>query len=522
MSKNIHFKKNISTISLMFTGLASIMGSGWLLATQKVSAIAGPASILSWFFGMIIAMLIACFCVEIGTAYPSSGGIGFYSSITHGRFTGFLTQWINWLSILAIPAIETQAIIQYLSSINGYFKTLYDVTTHGLTFIGILYAILLLFMFTILNLWGNNFFIKFNNVLTVIKLVIPAFTICALFSKGFHITNFGTSLHGFMPFGISSVGISIVSCGVVMSFNGFQTPLTFSEEIKNPNKQLPIAILGCILISFIFYELLQIVFVGSLSAHHLHNGWAAINFSSPYCALLIALNFQVIAWSVMTTSIIAPFSAGVVFLASGTRLLYKISDSGFIPKFISIVSKKFGVPYISLWINFLLGIPFLLISKGWSTLVVDLSVLHIFSYLSMPIVVIVFRFLPVQKRQSFFRVPFLPILALLSLFALSVLLFFVAWPNVVNMTFLLIPGILLYIFYEKKIYNFTSIINSIVKGLWLLFLIIGIDLISYLGNSKPTNNIISLSLSIKLLFLLSLFVFGLSLLFTNKKFNNAV
>ncbi len=519
MSKNTNFKKNISTTSLMLTGLTSIMGSGWLLATQKISTIAGPAGVLSWFFGMLIAILIACFCIEIGTAYPSSGGIGFYSTITHGRFSGFLTQWINWLSILAVPAIEAQAIIQYISSINNYLGTLYDVKTHCLTSLGIVYAILLLFIFVILNLWGNRFFIKFNNVLTIIKIVIPTLTIITLFYKGFHVSNFGSNIHEFIPYGINSIAISIISCGVVMSFNGFQTPLTFSEEIKNPKKQLPIAVIGCILISFLIYELLQIVFVGSLSPNDLKHGWVGIDFSSPYVTLLIALNFQVIAWSVMATSIIAPFSAGVVFLASCTRLLYKLSDSRFIPKFFSIISQKTGIPYRALWLNFLLGIPFLLITKGWSTLVIGLSVLHVFSYLSMPIVVVAFRFLPVQKKQGFFKVPYVSFFALLTLFVLSILLFSVAWPNVLNMTYLLLPGIFLYLFYENKKYNYKNILKSILNGLWLVLLIGGIDLISYLGKSKPAHNIISTNLSMFLLFLLTLFVFALSLLFMNQVYD---
>lgn len=137
MTAKARFKRDISTFSLIMTGLAATIGSGWLLGTQKLAAIAGPTSILSWIGGAIIALVVALFYVEIGSAFPSAGGIGYYSHITHGRFCGFLTSWINWLSISAVAPIEAQSIIQYISQIHPKLMVLYNPDTHNLKHIGI-------------------------------------------------------------------------------------------------------------------------------------------------------------------------------------------------------------------------------------------------------------------------------------------------------------------------------------------------------------------------------------------------
>ena len=180
MSSVTTLKKNMSTFSLMMTGVTSIVGSGWLLATQKITAVAGPAGILAWVVGMFVAILIAFFCIEIGTVNPSAGGVGYYSGITHGRFSGFITQWVNWLSILAVPAVEAQAIVQYLSKVSLWCHGWYYVDENILSPTGIIVAIGFMILFMGVNYFGSKLFTRFNNTLTIIKIVVPVLTILFL------------------------------------------------------------------------------------------------------------------------------------------------------------------------------------------------------------------------------------------------------------------------------------------------------------------------------------------------------
>jgi amino acid transporter len=518
MSKQIHFKKNMSTFSLMMTGVTSIVGSGWLLATQKISVVAGPAGILAWGIGMVVAILVACFCIEIGTIHPSAGGVGFYSSITHGRFSGFLTQWINWLSILAVPAVEAQAIVQYLSHTRPEFYSWYNMQEHILTSSGITIAIGFMVLFMAVNYYGSRLFTRFNDTLTVIKIVIPILTIIFLVYSGFHPENFGTSLSTFAPYGWSAVGSAVISCGVVMSFNGFQLPLNFSEEIKSPKRQLPIAIIGSIIFTFILYVLLQVVFIGTIPADALQHGWHGINFRSPYVDLLLAANFQIMAWGVMSTSAIAPAACGAAFVASGSRMIFALSRAKLLPGFLSTLDKKYLTPRYAILLNFFLGSAFLFMFKGWTQLVAIISVLHIFSYLSMPVVVVAFRR---QNSGSLdkldnFRLPFASFFAISVVFILALLLFFAAWPTVAYMNCLVLPGLGFFFYYEYKNFGTKEMWYLVKRGSWLLYFMGGISLICYLGNN-PGHNLINLLPSVILVALLSISSFFYGVLFSVKK-----
>lgn len=506
-------KKNMSTFSLTMTGVTSIIGSGWLLATQKISMVSGPAGIFAWVVGMIIAILIALFCIEVGTAHPSAGGIGSYSNVTHGRFSGFLTQWINWLSILAVPAVEAQAIVQYLSQASDFCNTWYNINAHILSYSGIFMALIFMLFFMLLNYWGLKVFTRFNNLITIIKVIIPVLTIICLLATGFHPQNFGTTIPEFAPYGFRAIGSAVISCGVIMSFNGFQLPLNFSEEIKSPKRQLPIAIISSILITFVLYVLLQIVFIGKVEPSKLITGWHGVNYASPYVDLLIAANLQVMSWAVMSTSAIAPTACGSAFVASSSRMIFSLARSKLLPEFLSKIDEKTHSPRAAIVTNIILSSSFLFMFKGWGKLVAVISVLHVFSYLSTPVVAVVFRNLMQNQvtNAEQFKLPFIKTLANIVLFVLSALMFFSGWPTVFYIVILLIPGFIFFIYYEIKSHGQAQLVTLIKSGSWIIYYILGISLISYLGNNKDgVSPLINTTTSMVLLLVLSIssFIFG--------------
>src|SRR3990167_6247256 len=374
------FKKNISTFSLLMTGITTIIGSGWLLGTQKITEIAGPAGLISWVVGAGVAILVALFYLEIGTRYPSAGGIGFYSHMTHGRFCGFLTSWINWLSIVAVPPIKAQVIIQYMSNLP-FLKFLSLPQSHSLTAFGLLAGVLMMILFMFINYWSVKFFIRFNNVFTIVKIIIPIITIVCLSYHGLDFNNFSQQKGGFMPFGWSSVFVSVITCGVVMSFNGFQSPMTFSEEIASPKRMLPIAVLGSILIAFVIYFFLQAIFAASLTPAMLAQGWSGVNFRSPYVDLLLFANFHLAVLCVYIGSIISPTACGSGFMASSSRIMYSLAKQHHLPKYLSVLNEHFQNPRRSVVTCTIVGTAILLMFKGWYQLVAVISVFHIFSYI---------------------------------------------------------------------------------------------------------------------------------------------
>jgi amino acid transporter len=510
MQQNVSFKKNISTFSLTMTGVTTIIGSGWLLGTQKIAMIAGPASLVSWLLGALVALLVGLFYIEIGSANPSAGGIGFYSHITHGRFCGFLTSWINWLSIVAVPPIEAQGIVQYLSQLDAKFEALYNVTTHALTAPGIAFAIVLMFVFMFINYWSVQFFIRFNNFFTLIKVVVPLLTIGCLTYNGLHAANFGTNLHEFMPFGAKAILTSIVTSGVVMSFNGFQSPLTFSEEITSPKTMLPIAVISSILLALVVYFLLQVVFIGSINPSMLAQGWEHINYRSPYVDLLLLANMQLMVTTVYAGSVISPGACGAAFMASSSRVLYSLSQQKHLPAFLSRLNPVYQNPRTSIITCTLVGLLFLFIFKGWYQLVAVISVIHVFSYLPAPVITIANRIKNprILNSKDQFVLPGGKVFAPILLFILSLLLFYAEWPLTGEMLVLLLPGFVFYFYYEYKIYHFDGFKKALKGASWLLLYILGISLIAFMGdNPSIGQEMISTPVSIGLLAVLSVFTY---------------
>jgi amino acid transporter len=517
--KRIGFKKNISTFSLTMTGVATIIGSGWLLGTQKIAEIAGPAGLISWLIGAFVAFMVGLFYIEIGSCFPSSGGIGYYSHRTHGRFCGFLTSWINWLSIVAVAPIEALAIIQYLSQLTPHMQLLYNINTHSLSLLGIFYGTLLMLFFMFINNWSVRFFIRFNNFFTIIKVLVPLLTIIALCISGLHHENFGNSVSTFMPYGWKAVLTSVVACGVVMSFNGFQLPLTFSEEIKSPKTMLPIAVLGSIVFCLIVYLFLQYVFIGSINPLQLaQQGWAHINFRSPYVDLLTLANLQIMVTLIYINSAISPGACAVAYLASSSRIMFSLSKERHLPQTLSYLHPVHHTPRNALIVSTLIGIIFLLVFKGWYQLVAVISVLHLFSYVPAPVITIANRIKhrDLLKARDQFMLPGAAIIAPLLLLVLSILLFYAAWPLNAEIAFLMIPGLLFYTYYEGKLHKGRGFLRMLKGASWMLIYFIGIVTISYFGNNILTenHNYFSTTTSFICLAFLSLFVFIYGAYFT--------
>lgn len=521
MANKVHFKKNISTFSLMMTGVTSIVGSGWLLSTQRLSNVSGPAALLTWVVGMVVAMLVALCFIEVGSSVPSAGGIGYYSRLTHGRFSGFLTSWINWLSIVTVPAIEAQAIVQYLSQLSPTFMLLYDAKAHMMSNTGIMYAIILMLFFMYINYWSVQLFIRFNNILTVMKVAVPILTIGCLLYIGIHPSNFGHNLQEFAPFGVRSIFVGVVSCGVIMSFNGFQTPMTFSTEIKSPKTQLPIAVLGSILITFVLYLLLQMVFIGALHPLTIINGWEHVNFRSPYVNLLLLANFQVMVWVVYVSSALSPAACGAAFMASSSRMMYALSEDKLLPQYLSYLHPLYRSPRHAVITCTVVGCVYLFIFRSWASLVTVVSVLHLFSYLPAPVIVIANRLKNVANRNgsiSGFRLPFASLIAPLIFICLSMLLFLAAWPLTAELAGLVVPGLCFYYYYELRHCSYKKAYKLFKGASWIIFYLIGISIICYIGNNPDGKNLVSFNaaMSILIIFSFLIFIYGAYMSYDNE------
>ncbi|MEM3950524.1 APC family permease, partial [Saccharolobus sp.] len=186
-------RKELTLLDMSFLGLGAIIGSGWLFASLAAASVAGPSAVLAWIIGGILIMFVGLAYAELGSAIPRTGGIVRYPHYTHGSYAGYILGFLYLLSAMTVPAIEAEAAITYISSINSYMGSLLTTTADGVTILtlpGIGLATLLLIVFFFINYFGIKVLGKTNTGITFWKLIVPTITFILLLAIGFNIKNF--------------------------------------------------------------------------------------------------------------------------------------------------------------------------------------------------------------------------------------------------------------------------------------------------------------------------------------------
>lgn len=193
------FIRTISPIGLLFAGIGSVIGSGWLFGPLYAAQIAGPAAILSWVIGGMLMIIIALTFAELGSAFPVAGGMIQFAQFSHGSLVSFMIGWMVWISSVTVAPVETIGLLQYVANyIPGLMLSTEG--THVLTHVGMLVAAMIMFIMCILNYFGAQFFSRSNSIITAIKLIVPILTIILLITFSFHGSNFHhASSGGFAP-----------------------------------------------------------------------------------------------------------------------------------------------------------------------------------------------------------------------------------------------------------------------------------------------------------------------------------
>jgi amino acid transporter len=210
----------------------------------------------------------------------------------------------------------------------------------------------LVVVYFLFNFWSVKVFAGANSAITFFKLIVPAGTAIALMCSGFHWENFQLGVHGGPHVGnVASILTAVATSGIVFSYNGFQSPVNLAGEAHNPGHSVPIAIFGSIALSTVVYLMLQVAFLGAVSPDRLHEGWAALEYSSPFAQLALALNLNWLAILLYADAFVSPSGTGVTYTATTARMIYAMERNGTAPEVFGRVHPRFGIPRPAMWFN---------------------------------------------------------------------------------------------------------------------------------------------------------------------------
>ncbi|MGI8667373.1 MAG: APC family permease, partial [Jatrophihabitans sp.] len=345
-------RRDIGLIGLLFASVGSIIGSGWLFGALNASSIAGPAAIFSWAIGAGMIVLIGLVYAELGTMFPLSGGVIRFPHLSFGSFASYSMGWVNWIAAAAVAPIEVEGALQYATKYAGFTRAhkVSGDTVHTLTALGYGVAVLGMAFFVLVNYFGIKWFARVNNVAVWWKLGIIILVVVAFMVTKFHSGNF--SNHGFATHGLHGVLTAIATGGIVFSYLGFRQGIELAGETNNPKRNVPIAVIGSVLITGAIYVLLQIAFIAAVSPSDLSGGWDGIqqnltNSAGPLAAIATAIGLGWLATLLYIDAVISPADTGLIYTTVTGRISYAMAKNGNAPKGLAKTTSK-GVPLMSL------------------------------------------------------------------------------------------------------------------------------------------------------------------------------
>jgi amino acid transporter len=502
--------RHIGRTGLLFAAVGSIIGSGWLFGALNASQLAGPAALIAWALGGVMILLVGLTYAELGAMFPVSGGVVRYPHYAFGAFASFVMGWITWLAAASVAPIEVEAAIQYAS--NNIGGLAHASTAAGgtpvLTFpLGYAVAVVLMAIFCVINLVGIRAFTRANTPIVWWKIGVIVLVVVAFLATEFRGANFN-DFGGFMPYGWHGVFESISTAGIVFSYLGFRQGVELAGESDNPHRNVPLAVIGSVLIAGTIYVLLQIAFIGAAPTSGLHKGWAGLSFANDFgplagIAKLIGLSW--LATVLYADAVISPAGTGLVYTTATARISYAMGRNGNAPPELAETTER-GAPWVSLLLAFGLGLIFFLPFPGWQKLVSFITSATVLSFGSGPLVWAALR-KELPDRERPFRLWGGHTIPFLAFFSSNMIVYWAGWDTNWKLFLAIVLGLVLLGVYKLVRPRALSAMDWR-AGAWVLPWLGSLALISYLGSyGDSAAKVFGLGVGALLMFAVSVLVY---------------
>jgi amino acid transporter len=484
---DVGLKREMGFIGAMWASATSVIGSGWLFGSWKGAYSTGTSAILAWVLGGIAIIILALVHAELGGMYPVSGGTARFPHFSFGSIAGISFGFFSWVQAITVAPIECFAVMQYLAY---YWHGIFDTTTGEVTGTGFALSILLMAIFTALNFFAMRLFNKVNSAITWWKIAIPILCIIILFTQ-FHTTNFNAH-GGFFPLGAKAMFAAIPGAGIVFAYLGFEQADQLAGEIKNPQRNLPRAIISAILLCTAIYILLQIVFIGALKPSELNHGWAALANNpalelGPLAFIAGAAGLGWWATILRVDAVISPSGTGLIYQTSTSRVGYGLARNRYYPQIFARVDSR-GVPWVSLILAFVFGLVFLLPFPSWSALVGLVTSASVLMYAGAPLSLGALR-RQVPDAPRPYRMPGAAVVSPLAFMIASLIIYWSGFETIWKLGIVLVIGYIL--IGVSMAFDSERPPLDWRAAQWLPVYLLGMGLISWQGQYGPdnTNNI---------------------------------
>jgi len=399
-------KKVLGPFDLVLMGIGAIVGTGIFVLTGTGALTAGPALMISFIIAALACGFAALCYAEFASAIPVSGSIYTYCYATLGEIVAWMIGWDMLLEYgLATSAVSVGWSGYFQSLLAGFGLRLPAMLTAapgavpGVTTLINLPAMLIMLAITAVVAYGVRESTRFNNVMVAIKIgVVLLFIAVGMW----HVKP--ANWQPFAPFG--AAGVFSAAALVFFAFIGFDAVTSAAEEVRNPRRDLPIGIIGSLLVCTVLYVAMAAIMTGIVPFQQ----FAGVDH--PVSLALQVAGENWVAGFVDLGAIVGMTTVILVMTYGQTRIIFAMSRDGLLPERLSTVHPVHATPYFATWT---VGIVFATIAAFVPLNVlaelINIGTLSAFTLISVSVLVLR-RTHPDLPRS--FRCPGVPVVPLLS------------------------------------------------------------------------------------------------------------
>jgi len=348
-------KRALTATNLIFIGIGCIVGTGIFVITGTAAAqYAGPALSISFIISALVCMFVALCYTEFASMIPISGSAYSYAYTTVGELIAWFIGWnlvLEYIFGASLVAVGWSGyVVSFLRDFGIVIPS--DLSSAPFTFHGGWIAtgavlnfpsVFIIAIITTVLVFGIKESVRFNNIIVIIKIAVILLFIgfgLSYIKPENYVPFIPENAGEFGKFGWS--GIFRAAGIIFLAFVGFDAVSTVAQESKNPQRDMPIGILGSLAIVTVLYISVSLVLTGMVNYH-------LLNVPDPI-AVGIDSAGQKLFWlrPVIKIGAIAGMSSVILVLITGMpRILYTMSIDGMLPPTLGRVHKKYRTPHIT-------------------------------------------------------------------------------------------------------------------------------------------------------------------------------
>ncbi|MDD4956344.1 MAG: amino acid permease [Candidatus Omnitrophica bacterium] len=413
-------KKKLKLLDVFCIASGAMISSGLFVLPGLAHAQAGPAVVLSYFFAGLLAMTGMLSQAELASAMPKAGGDYFYVTRSMGPALGTIDGVLTWMSISLKSAFA-------LIGMAAFIKIIAPMEVH-------IIAVALCAVFVVVNVLGVEEAGKLQVGVVIVLLILLVIYI-ADGIKAVELSN----LRPFMPYGWGKV---FSTAGFVfVSYGGLLKVASVAEEVKDPSRTVPRAMVLSLVTVSILYSLVVLVTSGVLANSDLNSSIMPITdgaavFMGEWGRKALSL-----------AAILAFVSTANAGIMSAARYPFALSRDKLLPRMFSNIHERFGSPYVSILATGLFMVLALFLDLN--ILVKAASTVLIFTFIFSCLCVVIMRESGVRNYRPKFKCPFYPWIQILGVFGFWLLVVNMGQDALLTGTWLFAAGLLLYWFYGR-------------------------------------------------------------------------